>query len=134
MIKRSKLQGISHIIKKNTDYDISLLEVRKYFPKASFNSAKRHSLHIRVTNVSLEDAKKILKNTSGVLIESIQNTKYSTSYLTHLISFNNIITPIVLSCGEYKVNNKDGLIQKQLTPTKLNIIREYNDTILFYKQ
>lgn len=121
------------IKKKNTDYDNSLLEIKKYFPKAYLDSARRHELHVRATNVSIEDGKKFLNDISQNLIGSIQDKRYSTSYLTHFIEFNDILIPVVLSCGEYKVNNKDGLIQKQLTPTKLNIIGEYNDINVLLK-
>lgn len=119
--------------KKVTDYDIPLLEVQKYFPNAYLDSARGHELHIRATNVSLEQSKNFFTQTSGKLDCSGQEKRYSTSYLTHIMDFNGIPVPVVLSCGEYKVNNKDGLTQKQLTPTKLNIMGEYNDINVLLK-
>lgn len=109
------------------NYKKFLLETLKFFPNAKIYSAKRHELHIRSTNVSIEKAHLFFKNTIGVLVHSTLDLRYSQAYLTHFISFNNVIVPVVLSCGEYKNNKKDSITQKQLTPKKLHIYGRYSN-------
>lgn len=115
------------MVKRITEYDNALLEIRKFFPKAYLDSSRGHGLHIRATNSTLDNSKIFFSSMSGKLNCSEKDEIYSKTYITHKIDFAGVETPVILCCGEYKVNNKDGLTQKQLTPTKLNILGEYTD-------
>ena len=110
------------------EYHETLKELQSVFPKAKLTSARGHELHIRVTNAYIKDIEQFYSQFSGKLDGTLQDKRYSTSYLTHFVELNNKYIPIVFSCGEYKVNNKDSIVQKQLTPNKLDIIGEYTDT------
>lgn len=115
------------MVKRITEYDNTLLEIRKIFPKAYLDNSRGHSLHVRATNAGLPDCKTLLSNMLGKVSAPTHDYQYSNTYLTHIVKMDGVETPLVLCCGEYKVNNKDGLTQKQLTPTKLNILGEYTD-------
>lgn len=113
--------------KKTTTYDDALLEVKKFLQNAKLMSDRDHELHIRITSVTNSDAINFLNEFKNTYSGSDQDKRYSTSYRTHFITINGIYTPIVLGCGEYKVNSKDSITQKQLTPKKLNIIGDFNN-------
>ncbi len=112
-------------------YDKPLEMVREVFPSAKKNSARGHEQHLRISRANYNEINAFFKKYNYDPMQSKQDRRFSTSYLTHMVYIEGIKTPVVFSSSEFKVSKKDSLIQKQLTPKKLNISGEYVDKKVF---
>lgn len=110
-------------------YNSPLKVVREYFSKAKIDRSRGHEAHIRITNMDDEAMKtfnKMIADNKLMVEGSIQDRNYSTAYQTTFITIDNEFIPFVLAHKDMKINQRDSLIQKQLTPKKLGILGQYN--------
>src|SRR5690606_38488270 len=63
----------------------------------------------------------------GSIYSHEKDTRYSSSYKTYLLNINEVFIPIVISQRNSKVNDKDSIIQKELTPKKLSMTGSFTD-------
>jgi hypothetical protein len=80
----------------------------------------RHDQHIRIGKLSISKF-----NVEGCeVLETKQDTRYSTGYKTTFVRFNDIVYPVVFADRSAK-NGDNKILQKELTPEKLNIQGTY---------
>lgn len=104
-----------------------LIEFRSIFKNAEVNSQRGRDCHIRVTRFDEDELINFLNIYKGSIHSHEKDTRYSSSYKTYLLNINQLLIPIVISQRNSKVNDKDSIIQKELTPKKLNMTGTFTD-------
>lgn len=105
-----------------------------------YSKNRRHEPHLRISanqygqfNIAIE---KYLKDNKSSLTSSF-DTRYSSSYKTFFINLPDIQYipfPIVICAPHYKKNNKDSVVQKQLTPVNIGVTGYFNNLDTFIAQ
>lgn len=111
------------MLNKHEELFIKKLIKQKYpTMNPQWNSARGKERHLRITqNGDLQKIRELL----GSEIKIEHNTKYSSSYNTLYFKYNVLLFPMVISCGEMKLNKLDKIVTKTLTPQKLCIIGKF---------
>lgn len=97
----------------------------------------RHETHLRISsnqykNFMINIEEYLTKNKNSYI--SCFDPRYSSSYKTFFINIPQIYFipfPLVICSSNYKKNNKDSVIQKQLTPVNIGVTGYFNDLDLF---
>jgi len=124
-----------------TEYRKALSFLTTFFNGASlYSKNKRNEPHIRIYSneyiANSDSIESFISKYKEFCVESF-DSRFSSSYKTFLFNLPevcNIPIPLVLCTSDYKKNNKDSVIQKQLTPFNLGVVGEYKDLDYFLKK
>lgn len=98
-----------------------LKDFKQTFKNASICKSRGHQPHIRITRFDCKEFKNFKSKYKKSIVSHCKDTSFSSAYKTYKILIDDQTIPIVISERNSKVSIKDSILQKQLTPTKLNM-------------